>query len=78
MSKKDDEIEILTDANYGLYNENRRLLIQIERLQEDNERLQAIVNEVKSLHCGTDLFTSCVAREADPLIELIEREVSDE
>lgn len=48
---------------------------EIERLQAI---LQAIVNEVESLHYGTDLFTSCAAGEADRLIELIKSEVNDE
>ena len=50
----------------------------INELREDNERLRGIVNEVESLHYGTDLFTSCAAGEADRLIELIEREVGDD
>ena len=45
---------------------------------DEIERLQAIADEVESLHYGTDLFTSCAAGEADRLIELIKSEVNDE
>ena len=47
-------------------------------LAEEVRRLRAIADAVESLHYGTDLFTSCAAVEADRLIELIEKKVSDE
>lgn len=51
---------------------------QLEIKDKEIERLRSIVDEAKSLHYGTDLFTSCAAGEADRLIALIESEAINE
>ena len=47
------------------------------RLGKENERLQAIADEVEKLYHETDLFTSCATGVADRLIKLIEKKGSE-